>query len=324
VSPDPQHDAHIVALQQGLPLDARPFRALATTLNTTEEQLLALAKTMQNDGRLRRFGGIFDTPRIATSTLCAINTATPEESASLLRPLTTVTHCYERDAQPNLWFTLTTTPGQLEKQIASIASEAKVNVLNFPMRRRFKLGVILDPAGHVVAPQLGTPPQGQTPLTRRQRQLVNALQGNLPLAREPFNKLARELDWPLTELLVQLRAWQQQGILRRLAVICNHRRMGFDGNLMAVWHIPEPDVEETGQMLATHPQISHCYERTPTAGFPFNLYAMLHAPSAEMARERVSEIDRKLGHPPHLSLPTLREFKKVSPQPFAHEFKEHP
>lgn len=312
----------IVALQAGLPLVERPFAALAAQHGCEEESLLTLARTMLADGRARRFGGIFETARIAVSTLCAFATDRPGPVAKHLQARRSVTHCYERDGAPNLWFTVTVPREQRDAELAAICRAVGAPVMDFPMSRRFKLGVVLDPGGGVVAPDsslMTLPPP--VVLTRPQRHLIHALQDALPIVATPFDALATLLEWEVPALVAQLQAWEQEGILRRLALVCRHRRMGFHGNLMAVWNVPDEAVAEAGRQLAASAYVSHCYERPRHRDFPFNLYAMLHAEDEAAVHEAAAQLSTGLGRPPFMALSTLREFKKISPQPFAAEFE---
>lgn len=314
--------ALILALQQGIPIAQRPFRALAEQLETNETELIDLAHQMQADGRARRFGGIFDTPRIASSTLCAIDAEDPTHVAAQIVRRSSVTHCYSRTGRPNLWFTLTTARAGIENEIASIHDITGHAVLNFPMRQRFKLGVILDPRGVVVAPPLPTPPRAPVALSPTDRLLIHRLQGQLPVCAEPFKQLAEDINAPQESILNQLLAWQQSGILRRIALVCRHRKLGFNGNLMAVWCIPPSQLDAAAELLSLNGHVSHCYEREPADAFPFNLYAMMHADTPESIQTIARQIDADLGHPPHRTLHTLKEYKKASPRPFSCEFEE--
>ena len=56
------------------------------------------------------------------------------------------------------------------------------------------------------------PPQA---LDERQKELVRLLQEGLPLVREPFAELARQLGRPVSEVLEQLSDWIECGLIRR-------------------------------------------------------------------------------------------------------------
>jgi DNA-binding Lrp family transcriptional regulator len=311
--------ALVVSLQAGVPLMERPFRALAQSHGITEDEVLGLARTMLSDGRARRFGAIFDNARLAASTLCAIDTGNPADMAARIVPLPSITHCYQRDGRPNLWFTVTATRERMDHELARIADLAREPILQFPMRRRFKLAVILDPAGTVAVPEgdpsdLGPPVE----LDASQRRLVAAMQAAMTVQPTPFAALAAAgSDWCESRILDQVRQWRAQGVLRRLALVCRHRNLGFHGNLLAVWEVGDDAIHRAGTRLAHDAHVSHCYERRPDPAFPFNLYAMIHALDPATACEIAHALTEAIGNPRHRLLASRHEYKKTSPGPFA-------
>ena len=73
----------------------------------------------------------------------------------------------------------------------------------------------------------------------------------------------------------------RQGTIRRFAAILNHREVGFRANGMVVWNCPRDRIDEIGAILASYPEVSHCYNRPAYPDWPYNLYAMVHGRSPE-------------------------------------------
>ena len=67
-----------------------------------------------------------------------------------------------------------------------------------------------------------------------------------------------------------------------------------------------------GDILAQKPYISHCYERPAFEGFPYTLYAMMHAQSAEELDRQIKEAAESIGNPDYVVLRSVRELKKTS------------
>jgi DNA-binding Lrp family transcriptional regulator len=147
--------------------------------------------------------------------------------------------------------------------------------------------------------------------------VVRALDANLPLVEHPFAKIAEELGLPESDLLARLDAWKKQGVLRRMALIVRHRKLGFTANGMCVWDVPEDAVLEAGRRVAEAPEVSHCYERPRSDRFPFTLYAMIHTGDPESTRRLFERIGRDAGLESGQLLLSLREFKKTSMTYFA-------
>jgi len=281
-------------------------------------------------GVARRFGAVFDSASLGyASTLCAVDVpgAELERVAALLHPLPGVTHCYERQGNPNLWFTMTAAADELEHELVRLGVVLQpFKVLNLPALRRFKVEVVLDAAaGDVVAVKGGTvrskhgSPQK---FSEREKSIVRKLQGNIELSEEPLTAIAGELNWDVGALLGKLAEWKQAGILRRIAFILRHRQAGFVANGMCVWPVAGDDVPRAGGILAGFPEVTHCYERPSSPSIPFNLYAMIHARERAAAEDTFKRMSDRAGLTGGRMLISVREFKKTSPVFFLEETKQ--
>jgi len=128
------------------------------------------------------------------------------------------------------------------------------------------------------------------------RRILVASQDGLPLGVEPFAELARALGLPQAELLDRLRRLRERGVIRRIAAVPNHYRLGFLANAMTVWDVDDHDVSRLGPSVGALPFVSHCYRRPRCLPhWPYNLFAMVHGRSrAETEGHRV-EIAALLG-----------------------------
>ena len=105
----------------------------------------------------------------------------------------------------------------------------------------------------------------------------------------------------------------KDGVIRRIAAICRHRKPGFNGNAMCLWRIAPDELARAGAALASCSSISHCCERIPSQETPYNLYAMLHAKDAESVKELFRSLSAQLGQREGKMLLTKAELKKTSP-----------
>jgi DNA-binding Lrp family transcriptional regulator len=135
----------------------------------------------------------------------------------------------------------------------------------------------------------------------------------MPICEKPFAKAAKELGVAEETLLAQLGSWLEDGALRRIGAVCRHRKLGFEGNAMCVWQAPPESLEEKASLLAKSPNVSHCCERKTSEAFPFNLYAMLHAPDAQGAGRLFEKLSAEAALPQGRMLRTKAELKKSSP-----------
>ena len=133
-------------LQEGLPLEPRPFKRMAEEMGCSEEEILEKIEDMKARKIIRRFGGIWDSARLGFfSQLVALRVqpGSLEEVAGQVSCYPGVTHNYQRDHYFNLWFTLTAgTKQEMENTLKEINSLPGVEqLLELPALRRFKTAV---------------------------------------------------------------------------------------------------------------------------------------------------------------------------------------
>ena len=80
---------------------------------------------------------------------------------------------------------------------------------------------------------------------------------------------------------------------------------------------PAEGPQQGGAILAQKPYISHCYNRPAFEGFPYTLYAMMHAQFAEELDRNIKEAAESIGNPDYVVLHSVRELKKTSFRFFA-------
>ena len=216
------------------------------------------------------------------------------EFVELVNALPGVTHHYGRDGALNLWFTLTAPSEQgLERALSDLRRRTGIaEVHSLPALTVYKVRVHFDMAGST-PPASSTPapaPRSPVDLDERQKALVRLLQEDLPLVSEPFAELAGCLGVPVEDVLAQAAAFLDDGVIRRFGAVVNHLRLGYCANGMAVFNVPDERADEVGCALAAYEQVSHCYRRAPAEGWPYNLYAMVHARSHEEVRRFVREV----------------------------------
>ena len=127
--------------------------------------------------------------------------------------------------------------------------------------------------------------------------------------------------------------------MRRFGAILRHQNAGYAFNAMVCFNIDERRVilsdeaakdpvksydliAQVGSLLASNPHVSHCYERPSFDGFPYNVYAMMHANSAEQLDQFIADCVNALNAlqstpVEYVVLRSVRELKKTSFKFFA-------
>ncbi|MBQ7514858.1 MAG: AsnC family transcriptional regulator [Schwartzia sp.] len=144
------------------------------------------------------------------------------------------------------------------------------------------------------------------------RQVIRALQGDIPLVPCPYAALAETIGLSEAEFLDRMRRLKETGCLRRVGAVLQHRRAGFRANALCAWEVPAERVDDVGAAVSKEPAVSHCYDRETAPGWPFNFYAMLHAAS----HDECESIAARLASENHLAAPrmfySVKEWKKAS------------
>jgi len=321
----------LTQLQRGVEPVARPFKGLALP----ERDVVELLNRASDDGYLRRFGIIYDARRLGyKSMLCALDCAEDrrDQKANIIANYPGVTHCYERQPlindtpYPTLWFTFAMLHEQFAVGLDEIRSQIEdenSKLLQLPALRRFKIDVIFDLQKAKREERFPGAPaatdEDQTEEFRtfsaQERDLVRATDQQIPLVATPFAEVAKQVGQSEEMILDTLRVWKQEGIVRRIAVVLNHRKSGFKANGMCVWPV-EADIASAGRGVASRPEVTHCYQRPRRKEFPFDLYAMIHTPSWSQTKALFRDISSQCDLPNGELFASLREYKKTSMQYF--------
>ncbi len=138
-------DRRIVnALQEGFPLEPRPYAAAAARLGIGEAELIARLGAMLEERTITRFGPFYDAEALGGAfCLCAM--AVPEdrfgEVTETVNAFPEVAHNYARTHRLNMWFVLATeTPEGIGAAADAIAAATGLAVLRFPKEREFFIG----------------------------------------------------------------------------------------------------------------------------------------------------------------------------------------
>ncbi|WP_273207475.1 Lrp/AsnC family transcriptional regulator [Marinobacter subterrani] len=132
-------------------------------------------------------------------------------------------------------------------------------------------------------------------LGERDRQLILATQEGLPLVPDPWAELGRQLGLPADEVLARFQRMQEAGVIRRVAAVPDHYRLGYRFNGMTVWDVRDDAITDMGRQVGELPFVSHCYRRPRHLPYwSFNLFAMVHGTSGAEVEDKASQIQAVL------------------------------
>jgi siroheme decarboxylase len=312
-----------VLLERGIPITERPFLEIGNELGLSEDEVLCKIKQFSDSSLIRRFGAIFDNPRLGyRSALCAVKIGDTDLNriADYLKLRKEVTHCYIRNYDINLWFTFSCLDVRFDENMHEIKEFVLPNKLLFlPALKRYKISVIFD---------LGLNLNNESKLNSNldineinrfdelDKKIIKSLR-NLQIAKNPFALLSEELNIPENTILDKIINWKNRYILKRISLIPYHYKIGYKSNAMCVWRVEQKNLGEIGKFLSSKKEVTHCYERTSYPEFPYNIYAMIHGNSHTITTKIFRNISKELSLNNGKLLFSTKEIKKTSLELFA-------
>ncbi|UZE97512.1 siroheme decarboxylase subunit beta [Alkalimarinus alittae] len=128
------------------------------------------------------------------------------------------------------------------------------------------------------------------------RKLIVATQEGLPLTARPYLELAEQLNVTEADVIERMQCMQDAGVIRRIAVVPDHYKLGYTLNGMTVWDVPDEMISTLGQRLGSLDFVSHCYHRPRhLPDWPHNLFAMVHGRTQEEVDNHIEAIVALLG-----------------------------
>lgn len=132
-------------------------------------------------------------------------------------------------------------------------------------------------------------------LTPPQKEILKAaIQDGLPLTPQPYFTLALKLGLTEKQVTDQLQAWVTDGYIKRLGLVVRHHAVGYNANAMVVWDIPEPRIDNIGNLLRSSDIVSLCYRRRrQLPDWPYNLYCMIHGKDRNQVQAQIQWLIEK-------------------------------
>ncbi len=310
-------------LQRGLPLVAQPFAEIASELECVEAEVLNETEALKSSGVLRRISAVLNQRALGVASTL-VTAHVPQEQLAVvtaaINALSGVSHNYLRSHPFNLWFTLQTpSPEQLRLSLLDLQARFGIEFHSLPVTHVFKLDVRFDAESNddVLLRDVERVP-GTEPVTLRdeQKQLLTALRNGIEIVSRPFDAI-RPASMPEPEMFALLAELIEVGVIRRIAGILNHHKLGFTANVMFAGQVDPDHVIEAGRWLAHSGLVSHCYERQTFEGWPYNLFAMMHGRTMGQIQHTLDRFTQIHPVGSFELLPTLAELKK---QPVRHTF----
>ena len=153
--------------------------------------------------------------------------------------------------------------------------------------------------------------------TQTENAILRIVQDTLPDSATPYADIARQTGCTEQEVLALLTKLKNGGQIRRFGATLRHQQAGYGFNAMVAWYIEEGfDPDEVGRIMASRPEISHCYLRPSCMDWPYDMYTMIHGKSRDDCMQVVRELVERTGVTQYEMLFSIKELKKTSMEYF--------
>ena len=138
------------------------------------------------------------------------------------------------------------------------------------------------------------------------RRILQELQDNFPLEAGPYEIVANRLQISKEELWERVQQMLDKGVIRRIGVSIDSRKIGYRSTLAAVSVEPEL-VERAAEIIGKYHEVTHSYLRDD----PFNIWFTIIAVDEKRIEEILEQIRDSLSLEKSkvLNLPVKRLFK---------------
>lgn len=136
------------------------------------------------------------------------------------------------------------------------------------------------------------------------RELINLIQAEFPLVREPFSYLGLKLGISAGQVIHRIERLKTMGIVRQIGPVFNAGSLGYRTTLVAM-RVPESRLDNVARVISEHPGVSHCYQRDNR----FNLWFTLALPHTVDTKSELQELNGLTDADDIFDLPALKVFK---------------
>jgi len=136
------------------------------------------------------------------------------------------------------------------------------------------------------------------------QKLLNLVQAEFPLTREPYADIGQKLGIDGEEVICRLKQLKARGIIRQIGPVFDARRLGYQSTLVAM-RIRETELDRVEQIISRHPGVSHGYERDHY----FNLWFTLAVSPRVDIETELARLTSSFDTEAVFSLPAVKIFK---------------
>jgi DNA-binding Lrp family transcriptional regulator len=146
-------------------------------------------------------------------------------------------------------------------------------------------------------------------IDQRDRELLSALQGDLPLLSTPFAVIGQMIDMSEKEVIKRTERLKREGLVRQLSAQFDMRALGYRSCLVAA-RVAADRIDDAAAVISAHPGVTQNYRRNNDLNLWFTVAV---APTSSLGLEKTIEVlGDEAGSDAVRPLPTLKLYKTTA------------
>lgn len=117
--------------------------------------------------------------------------------------------------------------------------------------------------------------------------LLNRVQKDFPICHDPFAVIADELAQPKQKIVERLAELKQDGFIRRLGGVLNHKKAGE--STLAALKVSSHELADVSDIVNSFAEVNHNYLRE----HEYNLWFVVTAANQRQLKQVLSEIEKR-------------------------------
>ena len=138
----------------------------------------------------------------------------------------------------------------------------------------------------------------------KNREILNTIQVDFPIDPRPYKILAKKLDLTEDELIKRINQMKEKMLIRRIGGNFSPDKLGYHSTLCAA-KVPEDKIALFTKTVNAYSGVTHNYKRD----HEFNIWFTFIAPSVEIIKSSLKQIQKITHVETILNLPATRVFK---------------
>ncbi len=143
-------------------------------------------------------------------------------------------------------------------------------------------------------------------MDNRDRELLGALQGEIPLVSTPYAFLGQTLDMSEKEVIKRTDRLKREGVVRQIAAQFDARALGYRSCLVAA-RVSPSRIDDAAAAINAHPGVTQNYRRNNDFNLWFTVFV---SPQSKIGLEKTIDVLGRAGECEMVrALPTLKLYK---------------